>query len=236
MVQLSSSSLNSSLVHYTFAYSKCTINESWFTQTLGTLYRIWERTSPHPYTFTHTSEKRDFCPISWHHSTPQISLSFLKPGSFPHSEMQTRHSVSPGFLPFHSCIMHQRGECLSYAQLEAARQVNKPSFNCISFYIQPFLKIPILPVLSHPGDAQMHHAWGISKTHFPLEGHRIPPRPLLDLGILPVDIGCTCGDHDSITHQHQHKEMHSIPLRYKERGSKTLRTVYTDLPTGYPHP
>lgn len=81
--------------------------------------------------------------------------------------MQTRHSVSPGFLPFHSCITHQCGECLSYAQLEAARQVNKPSFNCIPFYIQPFLKIPILPVLSHPGDAQMHHAWGISKTHFP---------------------------------------------------------------------
>ena len=171
MAQFSSSSLNSSLVHYTFAYSKCTINESWFTQTLETLYQIWERTSPPPYTFTHTSEKRDPCPISWHHSTPQISLSFLKLDGFLHSEiyseMQTRHSVSSGFLPLHSCITHQCGECLSCAQLEAARQVDKPSFNCIPFYIQPFLKIPILPVLSHPGDAQMHHAWGINKTHFP---------------------------------------------------------------------
>lgn len=80
----------------------------------------------------------------------------------------------------------------------------------------------------------MHHARGVSKTHFPQKVTEF--RTLLDLRILPVDTGYTCGGHDSITQQHQHKEMYSIPLRYKERGGKTLRTVYTDLPTGSPTP
>lgn len=80
----------------------------------------------------------------------------------------------------------------------------------------------------------MHHARGISKTHFPQKVTEF--RTPLDLRILPVDTGYTCGGHDSITQQHQHKEMYSIPLRYKERGGKTLRTVYTDLPTGSPTP
>lgn len=141
MAQLSSSSLNSSLVYYTFTYSKYTINESRFTQTLGTLYRIWEWTWPHPCTFTHTSEERDLCPISWRHSIPQISLNFLKPGGFLHSEiyseMQTWHSVSPEFLPFHSCITHQCGECLSLLSLRLPDKwinlLSTASFFCTAF-------------------------------------------------------------------------------------------------------
>lgn len=141
MAQLSSSSLNSSQEYYTFTYSKHTINESQFTQTLGTLYRIWAWTWPHPCTFTHTSEECDPCSISWCHSIPQISLNFLKPGSFFHSEiyseMQTHHSVSPEFLPFHSCITCQCGECLSLPSLKLPNKwlnlLSTASFFCTAF-------------------------------------------------------------------------------------------------------
>lgn len=32
---------------------------------------------------------------------------------------------------------------------------------------------------------------------------------------IPVNVGYACSDHDPITHQHQHKEMYSIPTKTK---------------------
>lgn len=151
--------------------------------------------------------------------------------------MQTRHSVSPEFLPFHSCITHQCGECLSLPSLRLPdKWINllSTASRFTSFSRTAFSEDSHPPCSLTSWRCSDASCMGNKQTTFPPKGQRIPPRTLLDLKISPVDIGCTCSDHDSITHQHQHKEMHSIPLRYKERGSKILRTVYTDLPTGYP--
>ena len=55
---------------------------------------------------------------------------------------------------------------------------------------------------------------------------------------IPVNIGYTCSDHDPITHQHQHKEMYSIPTKTKHnkidaqnggQGVPDLRAGFTRM-------